>query len=206
MRRVINGIKEFEWLLYKKIKYMKIKNPDFSIIASNCVGTMIYHDLGLPFRSPTINLTIDMNDFVKFAENLKWYLEKEIVEFEGENECPAGMLGDIKINFVHYGTFEEGRTKWEERIKRINWEHLFVIGSERGGCTYETMQRFDKLPYSNKVILTHVEYPEIESAYCIKGFEEREELGKILDFKEQFLKRRYLDDFDYISFLNSARK
>ena len=206
MQTIIEKMKGIEWALYKRKKCQQLKNFDFSIIASNCVGTMIYYDLGLPFLSPTINLAMDMNNFVRLAENLKWYMEKEIVEVERENGYPVGLLGDIKINFVHYKTFEEGVLKWEERKKRINWDNLFLIGSERDGCTYETIQHFDKLPYKNKVILTHVEYPEIESAYCIKGFEEKEELGMILDFKDQFLKRRYLDDFDYVSFLNSAIK
>lgn len=193
-------------MLFKKRRIKKLKNSNFTIITSNCVGAFIYHDLGLPFLSPTINLTIKMEDFVRFVKNLKEYMEEEIVEIEDESDCPAGMLGDIRINFVHYATFEEGVRKWEERKKRINWNNLFFIGSERGECTYETIRRFDQLPYDNKIILTHVEYPEFSSAYCIRGFEENDKLGIILNFKKQFLKRRYLDDFDYVRFLNSAVK
>lgn len=200
----IEIIRNHEWWLYKKQKLKNLNNSNFSIIVSNCVGTVIYHDLGLPFLSPTINLTIGMNDFVKFAENLEWYLEKKIIEIKGDYKYPTGMLEDIRINFVHYKSFEEGVEKWEERKKRINWANLFFIGAERGDCTYETVQSFDKLPYRNKVIFTHKEYPEIKSAYCIKGFEREPELGQILEFKNQFLKRRYLDNFDYVSFLNSS--
>lgn len=145
-----------------------------------------------------------MDDFIRFAENLKWYMEQEIVELKGEKGCPAGMLGDVKINFVHYDTFEEGVRKWEERKERINWDNLLLIGSERDGCSYETLERFDRLPYENKVILTRVRYPEISSAYCIEGFEEKEELGMVLNYKKQFFRRRYLDDFDYVAFINSA--
>lgn len=199
-------IKNFEWMLFKKMRIKKLENPNFTIISSNCVGTIMYHDLGIPFFSPTINLTIGMNDFVRFAENLREYMGEEIVEIKGADDCPAGMLGDIRINFVHYDTFEEGVRKWQERKKRINWDNLFFIGSERGECTYETIRRFNQLPYDNKVILTHVRYPEFSSAYYIKGFEENEELGMILNYKKQFLKRRYLDDFDYVTFLNSAVK
>lgn len=209
LRFVRNLIELFvyrEWLMYKKRKRKRLKNPDFSIIACNCVGTFIYYDLGMRFLSPTINLTIGMNDFVKFAENLKWYLEKEIVELKEEKDCPSGMLGDIKIDFVHYESFQEGVRKWEERKKRIHWDNLFFMGTERGDCTYETLRRFDKLPYKNKVIFTHVEYPEISSACYIKGFETEEKLGMILNFKKQFLKRRYLDDFDYVAFLNSVEE
>lgn len=205
-RNLADRIKNHEWRLFKKRRIRKLENLDFTIIASNCVGTIMYHDLGVPFLSPTINLTIGMNDFVRFAENLREYMEEEIVEIKGEKDCPAGMLGDIRINFVYYDSFEEGVRKWQERKKRINWDNLFFIGSERDECTYETIRRFDQLPYDNKVILTHVKYPEFSSAYCIKGFEENEKLGMILNYKKQFLKRRYLDDFDYVTFLNSAVK
>lgn len=50
----------------------------------------------------------------------------------------------------------------------------------------------------------YVEYTEIISAYHIKGFEERKELGIITAFKREFLKRRYIDELDYVSFLNST--
>ena len=33
-----------------------LKNRDIPIISANCVGGVIYHDLGLAFNSPTINL------------------------------------------------------------------------------------------------------------------------------------------------------
>lgn len=35
-----------------------------------------------------------------------------------------------------------------------------------------------------------------------EGFETCKELGTITSFRDQFLKRRYMDDFDYVSFLN----
>lgn len=83
------------------------------------------------------------------------------------------MLVDIRVNLVHYRTFEEGLKKWEERKRRINWNNLFIVGTERWDCNYETIKSFEQLPY-NKVFFTH--------------------------YKNQFLLRRYLDDFDYVSF------
>ena len=70
------------------------------------------------------------------------------------------------------------------------------------GCTYETIKNFEELPYKNKVIFTYKEYPEFSSTYCMESFKGKGELGVITDFKSQFLKRRYLDDFDYVDFLN----
>lgn len=182
----------------------RLNNSRFSIIASNCVGSIIYHDLGLPFLSPTISLTIGMDDFIKFVENLEWYIEKEIVELKGDYGYPVDILEDIRINFVHYESFEEGVQKWEERKKRIQWDNLFIIGTERQGCTYKILQRFDNLSYRNKVIFTHIQYPEIKSAYYIKGFEKEPEIGNLLRFKDQFLIRRYLDDFDYVKFFDTV--
>ena len=197
-------IKNCEWILYKKRKVHRLNNSRFSIIASNCVGSIIYHDLGLPFLSPTISLTIGMDDFIKFVENLEWYIEKEIVELKGDYGYPVDILEDIRINFVHYESFEEGVQKWEERKKRIQWDNLFIIGTERQGCTYKILQRFDNLSYRNKVIFTHIQYPEIKSAYYIKGFEKEPEIGNLLRFKDQFLIRRYLDDFDYVKFFDTV--
>lgn len=200
----LEELKNLERKWYNKRNLFRLKNKNFTIIASNCNGTFMYYDLGLPFLSPTINLTIGMNDFVKMVENLEWYMEQEIIEEKGEYSCPQGLLGDIKIHFVHYASFEEGKQKWDERKGRINWDNIFIVGAEKGDCTYETLERFEQLPYKNKVILTHIEYPEFRSAYYIKGFENQKELGTTTNYKKQFLKRRYLDDFDYVKFLNSS--
>lgn len=200
--KILQQYREWEWNVYKKKKRSRIKDTDFSIIASNCCGTFVYYDMGLPYLSPTINLSMGMDDFVKFAGNLKWYLDQKFVEAERKENCPVGLLGDIKIDFIHYETFEEGVQKWEERKQRINWDNLFIMGVEKDGCTYETIQQFDALPYENKVIFTHKKYPEFSAAYYIKGFEERNELGVITFYKKQLLKRRYMDDFNYVNFLN----
>ncbi len=200
----MDRIKKLEWSIYKAKRRRRLKNNDFSILSANCCGTFIYHDLGLPFTSPTINLTIEMDDFVKMAGSLKWYMGQKLMQAEDRAQHPVGMLGDVKVHFIHYQTFEEAARKWEERKTRINWDNLFVVGTDKDGCTYETIRRFEKLPYKNKVIFTHVRYPEFPSAYYIKGFEGEKELGVITYFKNQFFKRRYLDDFDYVSFLNGS--
>lgn len=199
-------LQKIERELYKMMERKRLNNHNFSILSSNCVGTFIYRDLGLPYLSPTVNLSIGMDDFVKLAGKPKWYMEQKLIQANsGAEEYPVGLLGDIKINFIHYQTFEEAVEKWEKRKKRINWDNLFIIGTERGRCTYDTLRRFEELPYKNKVIFTHVKYPEFSSAYYIKGFEKSGELGIITNFKEQFLRRRYMEDFDYVAFLNEDK-
>lgn len=200
----MNIIQRIEWRLYKEIKKIKLKNNNPTIIASNCNGEFIYYDLGLKFLTPTINLSFDMNDFVKMVENLEWYMKQPIMPYEDSRfDYPTGMLGDIEIRFNHYETFEEAVSKWEERKKRINWDNLFIMGIDGDNCTYDSIKKFDNLPYKNKVIFTNKSYPEFKSSYFIKGFEDKKGVGVLLYFKEkQFRIRRYLDDFDYVKFLN----
>lgn len=203
----LEELKKNEWGRYKRRKKARLKNRDFTIIASNCNGSFMYYDMELPYLTPTVNLAMEMEDFVTMVENLPWYMEQEFREIMGEEgSCPMGLLGRVKVNFVHYDSFEEAVRKWDERKRRINWDNLFIVGTEKDGCTYETIRRFDSLPYKNKVIFTHVEYPEFPSAHYMKGFEEKDELGVLTSFKDQFLRRRYLDDFDYVDFLNRSGK
>lgn len=196
-------IRRIEWRLYKEIKRRKLKNLNPTIISSNCNGGIIYHDLGLPFNSPTINLSMDMEDFIKLVNNLKYYLKQEIYEISDLNyNFPCGMLDDIKIRFNHYKSFEEALKKWDERKERINWDNIYIMGIDGDNATYESIRKFDELPYKNKVIFTHKDYPEFKSSYYIKGFEKDNEVGILIYFKKKFWIRRYLDDFDYVSFLN----
>lgn len=68
-------IQNIEWEIYKRKKRKKLEIKEPSIIASNCVGTFIYSDMNLRWCSPTVNLMIEMPDFVKFVEKSDWYLE-----------------------------------------------------------------------------------------------------------------------------------
>ena len=199
----MNLLRRIEWRIYKEIKRLRLENRQPTIIASNCIGTFIYYDMKLRDQSPTINLSFEMNDYVRFLENLPWYLEQPVVPCADDRfNYPCGMVGDVEIRFNHYRTFEEAAAKWEERKKRIDWDNLFIIGIDGDACTYETLRRFDALPYKNKVIFTHKPYPEFESAYYLPGFEDQEGIGRATDFKKQFIIRRHMDNFDYISFLN----
>lgn len=182
---------------------MRLKNRDATIISSNCNGEYMYYDMKLRFMSPTINLSFDMNDYVKLLENLRWYMKQPITPYQDDRfDYPCGMLGDIEIRFNHYRTFEEAVAKWEERKHRINWDNLYIIAIDGDNCTEESLRRFDNLPFKHKVIFTHLPRPDIRSAFYLKGFEDQPGVGVALYFKKQFLIRRYLDDFDYVSFLN----
>lgn len=195
---------EWERRFYCRWNKLRLRGGEgLTLIASNCVGTVIYYDMGLRYRSPTINLTISMTDFIKLAENLRWYMERELTERQDrEIPYPVGLLGDIRVNFVHYDSFSQAAEKWEERKQRINWDNLVFLGVEKDGCDYETLRRFDRLP-GKKVVFTQREYPEFSSAFWIRGFSGEPELGTITNDQPRLLSRRYMDQFDYPAFLSS---
>ena len=63
----------FRYNLNKK-NQKRLKNDNFSILASNCIGGVLYHELGMPFLSPFINMYVEPHDFIKFLKSPKEYL------------------------------------------------------------------------------------------------------------------------------------
>lgn len=192
---------ERKWYLSRKRRKLKNKAP--SILSSNCNGAMILHDMGCRFNTPTVNLYILPEDFLRFLENPRRYLTAVPQQKQDkEHAFPVGTVEDIIVYFMHYSSFEEARDKWVERSARVDMQQVFVMMTDQNGCTEEQIARFDALPYKNKVIFTHKPYPAYKSSCYIKGFENQKEVGVLSDNKPGFWKRRWLDDFDYVRFLN----
>lgn len=181
-----------------------IKNKDFTIISNNCIGGVIYHSLKLQFLSPTINLWFYPEDFLKFVENLNHYLQLEMVEVSTELPYPVGLLGDIFIYFQHYSSFEEAKKKWDERKKRMT-KKIVVFMTETEEFKESYFARFEKLTYK-RVLFVSRQRPEYPHTYFIPGTSKQTKTQygviNLLSFKNKFSSRRYLDDFDYITFLN----
>lgn len=183
---------------YVKRRYKARIHHDISILCSNCLGAVVSHDFGLRFNSPTVNLWMSPADFTKFVGNLDYYLSKKVKEIiPSPKPYPCGCIEDITIYFLHYKSFEEAEKKWEERKKRIDPENIFVIMVEKDGCTYENLKQFDQLTYKKKVVFTHKNYPEIQSAYCIKGFEKKQDVSNILAYRGRWLPIKYYDQFNF---------
>ncbi len=207
-----NFITRIEWYLYKALKRRRLRNLSPTIIADNCSAGVILHDMGLKFNTPTINIGMRPEDHLKLLKNLKHYLAIEPVDvseqvaqangFLIDRSYPVGQIDDIKVHFVHYKTFEDARTKWCERAKRVDYDNIFVFMSEKYGCTYQQIKEFDELPYPYKKIFTVKPYPEIDSAFYAPEYAHT----PLTEFKPGFWRRRYIDDFDYVSFLNQAVK
>jgi uncharacterized protein (DUF1919 family) len=201
---IINFFWEFFRSRINKRNIKRLTNTNPTIISSNCNGAVILHDLNLKFYTPTVNLFMFPKDFLRFVSNLDKYVsnDAELVHVESPQSYPVGRLIDIEIHFMHYSTFEDAKNKWQERSKRIQHDNIFLMMTDRDGCTYEDMVNFDKLPYK-KVIFTNKSYPEIKSSFYIRGFENKETVG-VLSEKKNLIGMRYIDEFDYVSFLNNG--
>lgn len=185
----------------------RLINKDFSLLANNCNGAFILHDLGLQFRSPFVNLWMKPQDFIKYCENIEFY--KDIpLEFETNEEYgyPVANLEDVKIYFQHYKTKEEARNKWEERSQRINLDNLFIMMTDRDGCTYEDLKKFENMErHTKKVVFTHKEYPEFKAAYYIPGFEDEECVGDCWKFRNKLSGYKIYDIFPYVRWFNEGK-
>ena len=84
-------------LFRNKIERKKLNNTNFTIFSQNCIGSVMYHDLGLQFNSPTINMLFKPKDFIKLLDNLNLYLSEKIVFIESDKKYPVGKLYDIEI-------------------------------------------------------------------------------------------------------------
>lgn len=194
---------------YIILKRKKLKNTDISIIASNCNGGVVSSDLGLRFNSPFVNLFLKADDFVKMLDDLKGYMEEdlcfiqEVDSIYGQTSYPTAYLKDVKIYFMHYKSSEEALEAWNRRKMRINWDNLYVVFTDRSGCTQEILEMFDKLPYKNKVVFTHVPHPEIRSSFYVKGYEKEEKVGILSEYQNgKYSYRRQLDQFDFVNWFN----
>jgi len=175
-----------------------------SVISANCVGAFILHDLNQPFNSPFVNLYLDPSDFVRYLQNITFYQAQPLQFIQTEKPYPVGLLGDLKVHFMHYHSEQEAREKWEARSQRLNLDNLFIMMTDKDGgkgAKYEDLQAFDNLPYPNKVVFTHKPYPELKSAFYIKGFENEGEVGDLFTFSG-WNGEKYYDQFDYVSWFN----
>ena len=190
---------------YHEKKSKLCKNKSISLLCNNCTGGVILHDLGLRFNTPTINIGIrNPDEFLFFVENIENLIETDFQELEFEKyHLPAGFLSyegkTIDVVFTHYKDFNEGRRKWMERMKRINFENIYIL-YESPNVSKAFIEKFSMLPYRKALlsIKTDVEY----DFYYGFNFYKKWKPGKILNYKSWFSVKRYLDDFDYISFFN----
>ena len=184
-----------------------IKSRDFTIIASNCTGTLPYRFIGMEYLTPTVNLFFHAPCYLKFATHLDHYLAQPlrfIPESRYENGrrahaehgfYPIGVLDDIEIHFMHYSDAGDAAEKWNRRKQRINRNNLIYAFTDQNDCTPEIMQAFDRLP-GRKLMLTARPSPWISSAVTVPHWHGQTEIGDVYTRYDTLLHVNYRDFID----------
>ncbi|HEU6731117.1 TPA: DUF1919 domain-containing protein, partial [Streptococcus pneumoniae] len=68
--------------------FLELDRLDFTIISNNCVGGLIYRQLGFQYRTPFVGLFILPDDYYKLTKHFRYYMEQELV-FEEELISPS---------------------------------------------------------------------------------------------------------------------
>lgn len=175
----------------------------FTIFSNNCLGGVFYNDAGLQFTSPLINTAMDGEDFLKFLERPQHYLEHEMQFFSwpGRN-FPIARIDDIEVNFVHYKTPDECIEKWKKRAERIVWDNIFIVATNHDGMCHDScMERFDRLPYKNKIMFVSKDYSQYDWAIPIQRFKNRFQCRVTTAFADMKGHRYYETAFDIATWI-----
>ena len=183
----------------------ELKNAEPSFLCPNCIGGILFHELGLQFRSPTVNLMMKQRDFLRFVLNLDYYLSQPLVFFENPGyACPCAYADDITIHFTHYHSAREAEEKWRERSKRINRENLFIFMSERDGITKEELMQLNAVKARGIIAFTAHDYPDLPYTQYIEKYASNGEIGNILEKNWATGRREYEKYFDFVKWFNEA--
>lgn len=154
--------------------YLKLKRSNISILSNFCLGGHIYRDLGLRMLSPTINMFCLSKDYLEFIQHYKYYLNSEMKEYVDnryiertmgtEAFIPKGILGDkIVWYFNHNACAAEAIVKWNERVKRINYNNIAVLMTLH---TDEDAYRFAELNIEKKLGIYYKDLGLKDIIYC----------------------------------------
>lgn len=187
-----------------------LKNKDITLLCPNCLGGILFHDLGLQFKSPTVNLMMLQTDFIKFCLHLDDFLKGQLIFFKhDEYECPCAHLfvennDYIDVHFTHYKNKEDALKKWNDRCERINKENIFIVLQERDGLTYEMMKELGKLNVKGLLIFTAHDYRDLPYCLYLKEFNSDGVVGNIL--KKSYINgsRKYEKYFDFVKWFNES--
>lgn len=212
---VFKYVDEFENKLFQR----NLTNHNFTLLTPNCMGGLIYHRLGERFNSPTIDISMQTHDFMVFINDLDFYLSKDVVETDSNGfPYPIGLISgdelheEIRVNFVHYETFEKARKKWNERKIRIIKDNLYVIVcdlndtyeadyNKAGYITDEDLALFESFECNNKVMLTRDKDRKQPYAHYIEPLYDKPYPLTYMN-RDIFGLNGFEKHFDFVSFLN----
>ena len=75
-----------------------------------------------------------------------------------------------------------------------------------GGGDEQILERFERLPFQNKVVFVNKPFPEYSSAFFVKNYEDVKngKVNTIWRTQNVLTGKRYIDQFDYVAFFNKT--
>lgn len=149
-------------------RYLRIKANPPTIFSPMCWGGVTYHSLCMRFESPFINMFLFEDDYMKFLDSPKSFIECDLkFKKTGWNEImkkeyPVADCDGIELHFNHYDSFEEARNIWEKRKQRINWDNILVMMFTD---SQQTADEFLKKHYLKKILFTSFEINDKNAVY-----------------------------------------
>ena len=142
-----------------------------SVISNNCMGGCMLYDLHVKYQSPTVSLQILPEEYCKFCNHIKHYMDVELIEcpiehlseehkrylmkmFDKIPDMPYGLVDDVLVCFQHYPTFKDGADMWNRRKARFDPEHIAYIFYVRSDIYMNELMEFVNLRLDNSIIFT----------------------------------------------------
>lgn len=199
-----------EHLLMKRKRIFKdrsVVNSDVTIFSNCCIGGAMYHDLGLRFLSPTINLFFGHHGFIDWVLHYEEYRNAILFDTGKYDINEDGLHGpicllkkkglpDVEIHFLHYSSFEEAEKKWHERYERINPRKIFVVVEAKETHEHEIIDEYVALPYP-KVIFTNLPTDTDKGIMHMKVYDSNN--GKGITSLVGFSGHKAYDEFDFVN-------
>lgn len=190
------------------VKSMTRKTGDrrVRILATSCMGGVLYHDIGKPFDSPTINLTIAGMDFIKLCSDPEYYMTHiPTLKDVSPQGYPIADVAGLRVNAVHYKDIEDFNDQWMRRCKRFlekTDEEILLIASDAQIRTDEEIEAFHALPY-RKVCFTVRENVPYEEFIYVPGYEGQDAVGDLTRYADFTGKRVFEKYFDFVKWINA---
>ena len=210
-------LRKIPLFLHKVNIRRKTGNTNVTIISQNCIGGVIYALLGQEFLSPTIDMFIEDDNFVKLAKNPEHYLKVPATRLTDMYVDPVDTkicypkikIDDIEICCLHYKDCDDAIAAWERRRKRINLKRVLVIANS---WNMHGNEELIKEVCENKkyktICFTAEPYPYEGCVYLKDLFWHLDERGiirpDITDFKGLSYKRLFEYYIDIVDLINSV--
>ena len=110
---------------------------DLTILGINCIAGEIYNVFGCQFKTPTVNMAIEDDNFIKLCKNpdhyfsvdAEPYIENYIEPNTNGATFPLIKVDDIVIRAIHYENCAQACECWNRRRTRVTSKRCIVANT-----------------------------------------------------------------------------